>query len=429
VRVPKTTPNDRLRIQLASELNRARTVTDELFQLVRPHAVTHRPIRERHRIIFYLGHLEVFDWNMIASHAFGRESFNPAFDRLFAFGIDPVDGNTPQDSPGDWPAVQEIQRYNSLLRGGVDECLERADNALMFHVAIEHRLMHAETLAYMLHWLDYTDKISLPASVSETPEPSAKRIDIPAGDATLGFTPDLQSPFGWDNEFAPAVVSVPAFSIDAHNVTNGQFLRFVEAGGYEDPSLKWLLESEGIQHPKFWRRQNNAWWYRTMFAEIPLPLSWPVYVSHAEATAYARWAGRSLPSEGQFHRAAYGTPEGQERIFPWGNSSPTPERGNFDLGRWNPVPVGSHSAGDSAFGVSDLVGNGWEWTSSVFAPLPGFKPFPFYAGYSADFFDGRHYVLKGASPRTASAFLRRSFRNWFQPHYSNIYATFRCVDN
>jgi len=91
--------------------------------------------------------------------------------------------------------------------------------------------------------------------------------------------------------------------------------------------------------------------------------------------------------------------------------------------------VGSHPAGRSAFGIEDALGNGWEWTSSVFAPFPGFEPFPFYSGYSANFFDGQHYVMKGASPRTAACMLRRSFRNWFQPHYPFAYASFRCVSN
>jgi formylglycine-generating enzyme required for sulfatase activity len=91
--------------------------------------------------------------------------------------------------------------------------------------------------------------------------------------------------------------------------------------------------------------------------------------------------------------------------------------------------VGTHPAGASAFGVQDLVGNGWEWTQTEFAPFPGFKPMSFYPGYSANFFDGKHYVMKGGSPRTAACMLRPSFRNWFQPHYPYVYATFRCVED
>ncbi len=143
----------------------------------------------------------------------------------------------------------------------------------------------------------------------------------------------------------------------------------------------------------------------------------------------ARWAGKELPSEAEWHRAACGTRSGGERAYPWGAEAPSP-RGTAILisQRWDPVPVGSYPEGNSDFGVADLVGNGWEWTRTPFAPFPGFQPFSFYPGYSANFFDGKHFVMKGGSPRTAACMLRRSFRNWFQPHYPYVYATFRCVE-
>jgi formylglycine-generating enzyme required for sulfatase activity len=164
-----------------------------------------------------------------------------------------------------------------------------------------------------------------------------------------------------------------------------------------------------------------------MFEEFPLPLDWPVYVSHAEASAFARWAGKSLPTEEEWHRAAYGTPQGIENYYPWGTAAPSAGRGNFDLHRWDPAPVNAYPEGKSAFGVEGLLGNGWEWTSTVFAPFRGFEPFPFYRGYSADFFDGKHFVMKGGSPRTAACMLRPTFRNWFQAHYQYVYTGFRCV--
>jgi iron(II)-dependent oxidoreductase len=146
-----------------------------------------------------------------------------------------------------------------------------------------------------------------------------------------------------------------------------------------------------------------------MFGEIPLPLDWPVYATHAEASEYAKWRGGSLPSEVQFHRAA----EGATAV-------------NADFERWDPVPV-NFPEGQSRYGVAQLVGNGWEWTSTVFSAFPGFEPFPFYPGYSADFFDGKHFVIKGGSPRTAACMLRSSFRNWFRPDYRYVYAAFRIV--
>ena len=148
-----------------------------------------------------------------------------------------------------------------------------------------------------------------------------------------------------------------------------------------------------------------------MFEEITLPLDRPVYVSHAEASAYARWAGKKLPTEQQWQRAAL-------------DAHP---RGNADFRYWDPTPVNAFPDSRSAFGTVEMIGNGWEWTSSVFAPFAGFEPFSFYPGYSANFFDGQHFIMKGGSPRTAACMLRPSFRNWFQPHYPYVYAGFRCV--
>lgn len=431
-----------LRSSLTRRLENARRQTDSLFELVRPAALFERPISERHRILFYVGHLEAFDWNLLCRDVLGWDPSHAEFDRLFAFGIDPLNGG-PADQPSDWPALAEIQDYNARARAAVDRAfatvsLARAPSPYLergwaFNLAIEHRLMHAETLAYMLHQLPYAAKLPGPQPVLARSAPRRTLVEIPQGCATLGQRRAVD-PTLWDNEYEAHPVNVPAFAIESHDVTCGEFLRFVQEGGYEERSLwseqGWAWRcSAGVRHPCFWSRQGEAWYYRAMFAELPLPMSWPVYVSHAEADAYARWAGRRLPDEAEFHRAAYGTPEGGLRPQPWGEAPATPRHGAFGFGGWDPAPVGSHPEGDSAFGISDLVGNGWEWTRTPFAPFPGFAPLPFYPGYSADFFDGRHFVMKGASMRTDLSMLRRSFRNWFQPHYPYAYATFRCVED
>jgi len=118
----------------------------------------------------------------------------------------------------------------------------------------------------------------------------------------------------------------------------------------------------------------------------------------------------------------------RELFYPWGSGAPGAEFGNFDFDRWEPAPVNAFPQGRSALGVEDMLGNGWEWTSSKFRPFPGFEVFPFYRGYSADFFDGKHFVMKGGSARTAACMLRPTFRNWFQPHYQYAYAGFRCIE-
>lgn len=436
-------PVDALRETLSRRLDSARCLTDSLFQLLSPQALLCRPIPERHRILFYLGHLEAFDWNLLGRTTFEMEPFNEEFDRLFAFGIDPVDGALPDDVPSDWPSRRQIDEYVRDVRRRTDRLLADApletgdggSSGKIFEVAIEHRLMHAETLTYMLHWLP-ADVKHAPSGTASIPveRPSReRRVPIPHGTATLGMRSSGPS-FGWDNEFDLTKVEVPAFTIDAFDVTNAQFLEFVRRGGYSERGLwseaGWAWKcAAGIEHPRFWEKDGNEWLLRTMFGRRPLPGSWPVYVSHAEASAYACWDGKTLPTEAQIHRAAYGTPEGTELPYPWGAEPPAAKHGNFNFQRWDPVPVGSYPAGDSAFGVSDLLGNGWEWTSTVFEPFQGFRRFEFYPGYSADFFDAGHFVMKGGSSRTAACMLRRSFRNWFQPHYPHIYATFRCVQS
>jgi gamma-glutamyl hercynylcysteine S-oxide synthase len=433
---------------LLVRLQQARAETDRLFDHVKPEFLYERPIPERHRIVFYIGHLEAFDWNLLRDRVLDQTSFHSEFDNLFAFGIDPVDGGLPSDQPSDWPSLAQVREYVSTVREAIDAGLtegtlsqsqisgqEKFSPSQLLNVAIEHRLMHAETLAYMLHQLPFDRKVRKPRLPELVVRPVDPRmIEIPAGNATLGLQRCQTNLFGWDNEYEAYTTAVPAFSIDQYEVTNREYLQFIQASGYENQSLwtdadwKWKTQ-QNISHPVFWNRVNGEWRYRTMFESIPLPLDWPVYVSHAEASAYAHWVGKALPTEAQWHRAAYGTPQGTERPYPWGSEAPDPRFGNFDFESWDPTPVGAFLQGQSAFGVADLMGNGWEWTSTLFGPLPGFQPFEFYPGYSANFFDGEHYVMKGGSARTASCMLRRSFRNWFQPHYQYVYAGFRCVRN
>ncbi|HUO26902.1 MAG TPA: SUMF1/EgtB/PvdO family nonheme iron enzyme [Candidatus Aquilonibacter sp.] len=430
------------RRRLHDRLLTARRRSDELFAVVRPAFLYERPIPERHRIVFYIGHLEAFDWNLLHERVLGLQSSDPEFDRLFAFGIDPVGGGLPCDQPHDWPAIDRVRGYASEIRksldthlaeGALDESQDYQGFALdtLLNVAIEHRLMHVETLAYMFHQLPVEQKIAQKESLEMATAPVAHRmIDIPPGEATVGL-PRSSGIFGWDNEFEEHSVSVPAFAIDQFKVTNRQFLDFISAGGYETPAFwseqdwKWK-SAQDISHPVFWKRYGKQWLYRTMFSEIPLQLDWPVYVSHAEASAYARWTGKALPSENEWQRAACGT-GADEPAYPWGNDHPNSQRGNFDFVRWNPTPVNAFPEGQSPFGVHDMLGNGWEWTSTPFAPHPGFRAFPFYPGYSADFFDGKHFVMKGGSGQTSACMLRRSFRNWFQAHYQYAYSGFRCV--
>ena len=428
---------------LADWYGRNRRRSRELFDLLDPEVYYSRPISLRNPIVFYEGHLPAFSLISLVQRGTGERGVDERLEQLFARGIDPESETSAVPRSGAstvWPPREEVLRFGAaadelvlttLRDHAFDESRPAMRRGEAVFTALEHEAMHQETLLYMWHRLPHTQKrkpANVQYEIGGAPPPRDVAL-IPEGGATLGADRDRIA-FGWDNEFDEHRVRVPAFEIDVHSVTNGDFLEFVEAGGYNNRDL-WSAEGwawrhqEHVEHPIFWERKSDRWFWRGMFDLIPLPIAWPVYVSYAEAEAYGTWRGRRVPTEAEYHRAAFGTPSGDERSFPWGAEPPDVTRGNFDFASWEPVPAGSRPAGASAWGVHDLIGNGWEWTSTIFAPFAGFTAMASYPEYSADFFDGQHYVMKGASPATAKELVRRSFRNWFRPNYPYVYAKFR----
>jgi iron(II)-dependent oxidoreductase len=464
-------------VSFLSSYQRMRARSRQIFALLADEAYYSRPIALRHPIVFYDGHLPGFSFNTLVKRALRGPSIDAELETLFARGIDPhekTDGGTAaaEDHRSRWPDRETVRRFTEEADRRVMEALARTDldrpghplldGAEAAFAILEHEAMHQETLLYMWHRLPLACK-RRPDGYAPRPggaPPRQEWVEVPGGPVILGVDRGA-IPFGWDNEFPACRGSVPTFSIDRHNVTNAAYLEFVNAGGYED--LQWWrpedwqwVQAERLTHPLFWERADegpadhlrqglrrsagasaeaeaqahrhgdNDWRWRGMFDLIPLPGAWPVYVSQAEASAYARWRGTRLPTEAEFQRAAFASGD-TGALHPWGSDPPSSERGVFDFSSWDPEPAGSHPAGASVWGVEDLVGNGWEWTSTPFAPFTGFAPMASYPEYSADFFDGEHFVMKGASPVTARDLLRPTFRNWFRARYPYVYASFRCV--
>ena len=418
-------PAGATRQQLVDWFESGRKSTRAIFQIPHQSAYYERPIALRNPIVFYEGHLPAFCVNTLIKLALRWPGIDERFEELFARGIDPESADAARPPTDMWPSRDAVQAYGreadrrlieALLHAPIDDGkAPQRNNAEAAFAILEHEHMHQETFLYMLHQLPYDRKQAITpfaASGSEEPQSAVVRdaVRIPAGQVTLG-TP--AGTFGWDNELAAHTVEVPSFAIDRHNVTNRDYLRFVE--------------ETGAAAPHFWTSQPDGWYWRGMFELLPLPLDWPVFVTQEQADAFARWKGGRVPTEAEYHRAAFGTPSGEERSFPWGEEAPDPSRGNFGFQRWDPAPIGSFPKGTSAWGVHDLVGNGWEWTSTLFEGFPGFQPMASYPVYSEEFFDGKHFVLKGASPVTDGRLTRRSFRNWFRSNYPYVYATFRCV--
>jgi gamma-glutamyl hercynylcysteine S-oxide synthase len=381
------------REELIEWYRRTRARTRELFDLIPEDAYHARPIPLRNPIVFYEGHLPAFAVNTLVKLTLGRKGVDERLESLFERGIDPADEAAVNNPTSVWPSRAEVRSYGAAAEALFEE---HVDNCEAAFTVIEHELMHQETLLYIVHALGSRSAAAVAAALGpyhsggdgrRTP----RAVQIPAGIATLGQEEGF---FGWDNEFGQHTIEVPAFEIDSHNVTNADYAEYVEA--------------TGAPVPHFLRRDGQRWLRKTMFGLEPMPENAPVYVTHDEAAGYARWKGKRLPTEAEWHRAATGAPLD----------------GNFGFAAWDPV---EGSSGPSEFGVYDLIGNGWEWTSTLFAPFPRFKPMASYLPYSTDFFDGAHYVMKGASPVTPRELVRPSFRNWFRPNYPWVFATFRLV--
>lgn len=402
--------------------------SDALFEMIPHHGLLERPIGLRHPIIFYLGHLPAFAWNQVG-RAFLREGHLDAeFDLLFERGIDPADAAQAQkQSISSWPDVASVFAYRDQVRRAIVErikdVLKREDDVLgrhgrILHVAIEHELMHHETLMYM--FAECSEGFIVPPPQALPPEDGpgkqAEIRRIPAGKARVGAEFETIE-FGWDNEFGALDVSVPAFRIDSLPVRNRDWLDFLEA-----------TPTKSDLWPQSWVDREGQIFVKTVLGPVSFDVAsgWPVQVSGEQARAYCAFRGGRLPTEAELHRAAYGDEFDRQR--PWNDASADKEAGDFGFTRWYPSPTGKYPAGTSKYGVEELVGNGWEWTCTAFAPLPGFAPYvSSYPGYSADFFDNEHDVVFGASWATDRVFLRPSFRNWYRRNYPYAFTSFRVV--
>ncbi|MEQ1573392.1 MAG: SUMF1/EgtB/PvdO family nonheme iron enzyme [Vicinamibacterales bacterium] len=440
------------RAAVLDRFQRARARTRALFEILEDGAYDLRPIASWNHVAFYEGHLPAFAVTALLGKGLGEPGIDADLDARFASGISPdEDTPTAEDGRPTWPGRAIVRQYADEAERRICDAIAHADfgreDRLLARQALwtilDYEEAHHESLACLWHQLPYVVKrkpvhyVTAPPRLRTGAAPLT-RVRVPAGRATLGtrlrqglggqvLTPLHPSatyhlrptiPCAWDNELPAHTVDVGAFEVDVHNVTNARFMDFVESGGYADPrwwsdaDRAWML-AERVSHPAFWIFEDGSWHWRGMFEQVPLPEHWPVYLTWAEAHAYARWRGQRLFTEAEFHRSAYGTPRpGEEREYPWGDELPRRLPSNLDFTRWDPDPVDAHPSGVSAFGVHDLVGNGWEWTGDLSAPLEGCAPMA---------------LMKGASPATSRGLVRRGFRHWCPPRFPHVYATFRCV--
>nr|WP_250558311.1 ergothioneine biosynthesis protein EgtB [Pseudonocardia lacus] len=302
------------------------------------------------------------------------------------------------------------------------------EHGFAFGMIVQHEQQHDETMLATHQLRAGGPVLRAPAPPPGRPLP-AREVLVPAGPFTMGTSTEA---WALDNERPGHVVDLPAFWIDTAPVTNGEYAEFVAAGGYHDPrhwtEAGWRHRTEaGLTAPQFWLRDGAGEWFRRAFGVVePLVADEPVvHVSCHEADAYAAWAGKRLPTEAEWEKAARFDPaSGRSRRYPWGDQDPTPAHANLGQRHLRPAPVGAYPAGASALGVHQLIGDVWEWTASGWHPYPGFEVFP-YPEYSQVFFGGDYRVLRGGSFGTDPAAIRATFRNWDHPIRRQIFSGFR----
>ena len=361
----------------------------------------------------------------------GRPALRPELDTLYdAFAHPRAERPSLPLLPPD-----EARRYVAEVRGRALDVLEQADfrgspltdAGFAFGMIAQHEQQHDETMLV-------THQLRRGPAVLTAPDPAPvsfvgpAEVLVPGGPFIMGTSTE---PWALDNERPAHRRQVAPFLIDTVPVTNGAYQVFLADGGYHEPRW-WTPEgwayrrAHAIEAPLFWRQEGGIWVRRRFGVTEPVPPDEPVvHVSWYEADAYARWAGRRLPTEAEWEKAARFDPAtGRSRRYPWGDADPRPDLANLGQRHLRPAPAGSYPAGAAPCGARQLIGDVWEWTASDFLPYPGFQAFP-YREYSEVFFGPEYKVLRGGSFAVAEVACRGTFRNWDYPVRRQIFAGFR----
>ncbi|HEY8983258.1 MAG TPA: ergothioneine biosynthesis protein EgtB [Streptomyces sp.] len=330
----------------------------------------------------------------------------------------------------------EARAYAAEVRGRVLDLLEKTDfhgtrltaAGFAFGMIAQHEQQHDETMLITHQLRKGPQALIAPDPDPAPPFTGPAEVLVPGGEFTMGTDSE---PWALDNERPAHRVEVADFHLDTTPVTNGAYLRFIEDGGYDEPRwwhpAGWAhIRQHGIRAPQFWHSDSGQWLRRRFGATEVVPPDEPVvHVSWYEADAYARWAGRRLPTEAEWEKAARHDPaSGRSMRYPWGDANPSPEHANLGQRHLRPAPAGSYPEGESPLGIRQLIGDVWEWTASDFLPYPGFRAFP-YKEYSEVFYGPEYKVLRGGSFAVDEVACRGTFRNWDYPIRRQIFSGFR----
>ena len=428
-----TIETGRLRDKVAEELTRARDRTAALTDAVDDGALIrqHSPLMSP--LVWDLAHVGNQEELWLVRDVGGREPLRQDIDELYDAFKHPRKNRTALPLLG--PA--EARRYVAEVRDKAFDVLDRSplegrrliSDGFAFGMIVQHEQQHDETMLATHQLRTGVPVLTAPAPPAPAAPVTGEAL-IPAGPFVMGTDTEA---WALDNERPAHRVDVPAFHIDRAPVTNGDYAAFIAAGGYDD--ARWWSpagwdhrQAAGLSAPAHWRRDGDGW-AATVFGRTERVVDDEpvVHVCFYEAEAYTAWAGKRLPTETEWEKAARYDPEsGRSRRYPWGDESPEARHANLGQRHLRPARVGAYPDGVSPAGVHQLIGDVWEWTSSDFRGYPGFAAFP-YREYSEVFFGPDYKVLRGGSFGTDRSACRGTFRNWDYPIRRQIFSGFRCA--
>jgi 5-histidylcysteine sulfoxide synthase/putative 4-mercaptohistidine N1-methyltranferase len=412
---------------------------EQLFEVLScDEAYFQKSIALRHPLIFYFGHTATFFINKLMLVGLVTERINPRFESMFAIGVDEMSWDDLNDAHYEWPTVAEVKTYRDQVCRSVDQIIRNALLTLPINwtnpwwailMGIEHERIHLETSSVLIrqHRLDYVrPHAAWQPCKQRGAAPKNQLVDVPAGEVALGKL--LSDPYyGWDNEYGRHQSAIAAFQASRYLVSNGEFLSFVEAGGYQDDSLwseeglAWKIFAQA-SHPTFWRSNATGWQLRLMAEVVDMPWDWPVETNYHEARAFCQWQAKTsglavrLPSEDEWYRllAVAGVDEITEA---------QPASANVHLDHWaSSCPVNTFPHGQ----FFDIVGNVWQWTETPIYPFEGFATHPIYDDFTTPTYDERHNLIKGGSWISSGNEARQAARYAFRRHFFQ-HAGFRYV--
>jgi len=430
-----------LREMLRHYFHQTYTIDERLYeQIAAEDTFYKRADPLRHPLIFYLGHTAVFYINKLNIGRVINERVNPAFESMFAVGVDEMSWDDLNPAHYDWPPVQSVLAYRELVRAKVDALISSLpldENGITWDspwwaiiMGIEHQRIHLETSSVLIRQLPLNELRQMdfwaPCAVHGDAVENAL-LPVPSGKVLLGRD-DADPYYGWDNEYGSQSCDVQDFMASRLLVSNGEYRRFVEAGGYRDDTL-WTEEGRAwkdfkqAEHPLWWLRDaHGCWKLRLMAQEIPMPWDWPVEVNYLEAKAFCNWKARitglpiRLPSEEEWYRLRDLHLDTDQPLW---DKAP----GNINLEHFaSSCPVTMFPFGE----FYDVIGNVWQWTETPIYPFPGFKVHPIYDDFSVPTFDTRHNLIKGGSWISTGNEALRNSRYAFRRHFFQ-HAGFRYV--